>query len=75
MVSTFSRTDKHKEKGEQETIIFGLCKTLIHLGFHSYMRVKEKQSGQNYHHYSSPAPLAESRAINEGINEARDSEA
>jgi hypothetical protein len=34
-VAMFSRTDKHKEKSEQETI--------IHFGFRSYNRVREKQ--------------------------------
>jgi hypothetical protein len=30
--ATLGRTDEHKEKSEQETIIFVLCETLIHLG-------------------------------------------
>jgi hypothetical protein len=30
--TTLSRTDEHKEKSEQETVIFGLCETLINLG-------------------------------------------
>jgi hypothetical protein len=31
-VAMLDRTDEHKEKSEQRTIIFGLCETLIHLG-------------------------------------------
>jgi hypothetical protein len=29
--ATFDRIDKHKEKSEQDMIIFGLCEALIHL--------------------------------------------
>jgi hypothetical protein len=31
-VAMLDRTGKHEEKSEQKMIIFGLCKTLIHLG-------------------------------------------
>jgi hypothetical protein len=30
--ATLNRSDKHKEKSEQETIMSGLCEALIHLG-------------------------------------------
>jgi hypothetical protein len=30
---TLDRTDKHKEKSEQKTTIFGFCEMFIHLSF------------------------------------------
>jgi hypothetical protein len=70
-----SRTNKHKEKNEQETIMSRLCEAFIHQGFVVTCCVKEKQRWQNYHNYSSTMPLGEPRASTRGTNNARESEA